>query len=183
MNEKYQPVQSTPFSLKTKVLSRLWRFFWCVFYRPSPWFFYKYRVFLLNIFGANVSYRAKPANSAFIEYPWNLSMDYQSSIGENSWIYCLDKITISKYSCIGQNCKLIAGSHNYKSRNFELVTAPINIGQGCWLTSSVTVLMGVDIGDYTVVGINSLVTKSINANLVVVGSPVKVIGERFVNGE
>ena len=135
---------------------------------------YKFRVFLLNLFGAKVDYSAHPESSSFVEFPWNLMMGKQSSIGEGSWIYCLDKIVIGDNSCIGQKCQLITGSHNYKSKNFEMVTAGISIGKGCWLTSNVVVLMGVNIGDYSVIGINSLVTKSIAVN-----SVAKVQGGRF----
>jgi putative colanic acid biosynthesis acetyltransferase WcaF len=176
---EYNPVQTTPFSKKEKLRARLWRLVWVLFYRPTPWFMYKFRVFLLNSFGANIDYSAHPENSSFVEFPWNLTMGKKSSIGEGSWIYCLDKIVIGENSCIGQGCQLITGSHNYKSKNFEMITAPISIGTGCWLTSSVTVLMGVNINDYSVVGINSLVTKSIDANRVALGQPTKIVGKRF----
>ena len=176
---EYTPVQTTPFTKKEKILARFWRFIWLVFFRPTPWFMYKYRVFLLNLFGAIVDYSAHPESSAFVEFPWNLEMKKQASIGERSWIYCLDKIVIGENSCVGQGCQLITGSHNYKSQKFEMVTAPITIGDGCWLTSSVTVLMGVNIGNYCVVGVNSLVTKSIDTNSVALGQPAKIVGKRF----
>lgn len=178
---QYSPVQTTPFGIKEKILSRLWRAVWILFYRPTPWFMYKFRVFLLNLFGADVHSTAHPENSAFVEFPWNLKMGAQSSVGERSWIYCLDKILIDEKSCIGQDCKLITGSHNYKSKNFEMETKPIVIGKGCWLTSSVTVVMGVSIGDYSVIGINSLVTKSISKNKVAFGSPAKEMSNRFTD--
>lgn len=176
---EYNPVQTTPFTKYEKILARIWRLVWIFFYRPTPWFFYKFRVLLLNIFGANVSYKSKPANSSFVEFPWNLTMKDYSSIGEWSWIYALDAIYIDEFSCIGQGCRLITASHDYKSLNFEMRRSPISIGKGCWLTSYVTVLMGVEIGDFSVVGTNSLVDKNISSNKVAVGSPARVIRERF----
>jgi len=175
----YNPVQTTPFSKKEKVMARLWRFVWCVFYRLSPWMFYKYRVFLLRLFGARVSYKARPANSAFVEYPWNLIMKDYASLGEWSWIYCLDQVCLDEYSCVGQYCKLVSGGHDYKSMEFGMNSAPITLGRGVWLTSEVTVLMGVEIGDYSVVGAKSLVLKNISMNKVAGGIPCKLIGERF----
>jgi len=175
----YSPVQTTPFSRKEKIKARLWRIVWVLFYRPTPWFFYRYRVWLLNQFGARVDASAHPENSAFIEFPWNLVMGKQASLGERSWVYCLDNISIGDNSCIGQGCQLITGSHNYKSRNFELTTSAITIRIGCWLTSNVTVLGGVAIGDYAVIGVNSLVTKTISENTVAFGQPAKAHGKRF----
>ena len=179
MSFEYKPVQTSPFSKKEKLKARFWRLIWLFLYRPTPWFMYKFRIFLLNVFGAHVDYSAHPENTSFVEFPWNLTMGKLSSIGERSWIYCLDKVTIGENSCIGQGCQLITGSHNYKSQNFEMITAPINIGIGCWLTSNVIVLMGVNINDYSVVGINSLVTKSIDTNSVALGQPAKIVGKRF----
>jgi len=49
------------------------------------------------------------------------------------------------------------------------------VGRHCWLGAGVTVLPGVTIGDNTVVGAGSLVTKDIPSNVVAVGSPCKVL--------
>lgn len=51
----------------------------------------------------------------------------------------------------------------------------ITIGNHVWLADNVTVLKGVEIGDNTVIGIHSLVTKSIPHASVAVGNPAKVI--------
>ncbi len=58
---------------------------------------------------------------------------------------------------------------------------PVHIGRNCWLGSGVVVLPGVTIGDNTVVGAGSVVTKDLPANVVAVGDPCRVlrpIGER-----
>jgi putative colanic acid biosynthesis acetyltransferase WcaF len=179
MKFKYNPVQTTPFSRHEKIKARLWRLIWVFLYRPTPWFMYKFRIFLLNLFGADVANTAHPENSSFVEFPWNLTMGDKSSIGELSWIYCLDKITIGKNTCIGRGCQLITGSHDYKSTNFEMITAPINIGEGCWVSSDVSILMGADVGDYSVIGFGSLLTQSVPDNVIVVGRPAKVLSNRF----
>lgn len=58
---------------------------------------------------------------------------------------------------------------------------PIHIGRNCWLGAGVIVLPGVTIGDNTVIGAGSVVTKDISANVVAVGNPCRIlreIGER-----
>ncbi len=58
---------------------------------------------------------------------------------------------------------------------------PVHIGRNCWLGAGVVVLPGVTIGDNTVVGAGSVVTKNLPANVVAVGNPCRVlrpIGER-----
>ena len=58
---------------------------------------------------------------------------------------------------------------------------PVHIGKNCWLGAGVLVMPGVTIGDNTVIGAGSVVTKDIPANVVAVGNPCRVlrpIGER-----
>lgn len=62
-----------------------------------------------------------------------------------------------------------------------LVTKKVTIGDNVWLGEFVSVLPGVNIGSGTIVGANSVVTKSLPANVIAVGSPAIPI-KRF-NGE
>lgn len=60
-------------------------------------------------------------------------------------------------------------------------SAPIHIGSNCWLGAGVIVLPGVTIGDNTVIGAGSVVTKDIPSDVVASGAPCRVmrpIGER-----
>lgn len=57
----------------------------------------------------------------------------------------------------------------------EYVTAPVKIGKNVWLGEGVIVLPGVSIGDGSVIGAHSVVSKNIPPACVAVGSPAKVI--------
>ena len=54
---------------------------------------------------------------------------------------------------------------------------PVYIGRNCWLGAGVIVLPGVKIGDNSVIGAGSVVTKDIPSNVVAVGNPCKVLRE------
>lgn len=135
---------------------------------------------LLKLFGANVDWTSSIHPSSKIEYPWNLTIGPLSSLGEKSWIYAMAPITIGEKTCIGKDTYLITGSHNISSTNFELTTKPINIGDCCWLTTGVTVLPGVEIGNYSVIAANSTVTRDVNSWSVVGGNPAKFIKKREI---
>ncbi len=54
---------------------------------------------------------------------------------------------------------------------------PVRIGRNCWLGAGVAVMPGVTIGDNTVIGAGSVVTKDIPSNVVAVGNPCRVLRE------
>jgi len=58
-----------------------------------------------------------------------------------------------------------------------MYSKPILIEDNVWLGEFVSVLPGVTIGKGTIVGANSVVTKSLPANVIAVGSPAKPIKE------
>ena len=52
---------------------------------------------------------------------------------------------------------------------------PIHIGKNCWIGAGSLILPGVTIGDYTVIGAGSVVTKDIPSSVVAVGNPCRVM--------
>ena len=54
---------------------------------------------------------------------------------------------------------------------------PVIIGNNVWLGVNVVVLKGVEIGENSVIGANSTVTKSIGANVIAAGNPCKEIAK------
>ena len=53
--------------------------------------------------------------------------------------------------------------------------APIRIGRGAWIGNNVVIMPGVSIGEYAIVGANSVVTRDVPASSVAVGAPAKVV--------
>ena len=54
---------------------------------------------------------------------------------------------------------------------------PIHIGNKVWIGANSVVLPGVTIGDNSVIGAGSIVTRDIPANVVAVGNPCRVLRE------
>lgn len=55
--------------------------------------------------------------------------------------------------------------------------APVRIGKNCWICAGALIMPGVTIGDNTVIGAGSVVTKDIPSNVVAVGNPCRVMRE------
>lgn len=87
-------------------------------------------------------------------------------------------IYVGDYTMIGPNVTLVTAAHpiapelRQKGLQYNL---PVRIGCNCWLGAGVVVLPGVSIGDNTVIGAGSVVTRDIPANVVAVGSPCRVL--------
>lgn len=105
-------------------------------------------------------------------------------ISHNTDLYGHGNITIGDHTQIGAYSAII--SHNHI---FSIPGQPIReqgheneeviIGKDVWLGTHVIVLPGVTIGDGSVIGAGSIVTKPIPAYSVAVGNPAKVIKRRY----
>lgn len=178
--EDYQPVQTTPYSFRKKLKIHLWKSINSTIFKLFPNQIKTPRIILLKWFGADLANSVNISRTAKIDHPWNLKMGNLSSLGENSWTYCLDRVTIGEKSCIGKDVYLITGSHNIYSSDFKQIEAPIVIGDGCWVSTGVYIMPGVSLANFTVVGAKSLVLKSSKIGDVIGGNPAKFIKSREI---
>jgi galactoside O-acetyltransferase len=105
-------------------------------------------------------------NGTYINSNLTLVDDYEITIGEN----CLlaPNVTI---------CTTGHPVHPSLRRHGEMYSFPVTIGNGVWIGANVTILPGVNIGDYAIIGAGSVVTKDIPANVIALGSPCHVVRE------
>lgn len=89
-------------------------------------------------------------------------------------------VYIGNHVMFGPNVTIATAGHpvepsmREKALQFNL---PVHIGNNVWVGANVVILPGVTIGDNTVIGAGSVVTKDIPANVVAVGSPCRVLRE------
>jgi maltose O-acetyltransferase len=88
------------------------------------------------------------------------------------------QISIGDDTLLGPNVQIYTATHpiNWKERASGLEFAkPVVIGRNVWIGGSAVICPGVRIGDRTVIGAGSVVTKDIPADVVAVGNPCRVI--------
>lgn len=87
------------------------------------------------------------------------------------------EITIGDNVMIAPNVILCSATHpispNLREKGMEY-NMPVKIGNRVWIGANVVVMPGVTIGDNSVIGAGSVVTKDIPANVVAFGNPCKV---------
>jgi maltose O-acetyltransferase len=129
---------------------------------------------------------AEYGDGADIRPPFQCDYGYQTRFGARSFanfgLVVLDvaQVTIGEDVQIGPNVQLLTATHPLEPgprRDKWEGADPIVIGDNVWLGGGVIVCPGVTIGENTVVGAGSVVTRDLPANVVAVGSPARVVRE------
>ena len=116
----------------------------------------------------------------YVDYGENISVGARTFVNYNLVALDVAAITIGKDCQIGPNVQLLPPIHpiDPQPRRDKLEGAkPIVLEDNVWLGGGVIVCPGVTIGENSVIGAGSVVTKDIPANVVAVGNPARVIRE------
>ena len=130
---------------------------------------------------------AEVGENCYIESPYFANwgghhVHLGSNIYANAGLKLVDDthIYIGDNTMLGPNVVLATAGHpidpELRSRGLQY-NLPVHIGRNCWLGAGVIVMPGVTIGDNTVIGAGSVVTKDIPSGVVAVGNPCKVLRE------
>ncbi|MFD1212059.1 acetyltransferase [Arthrobacter sp. GCM10027362] len=136
------------------------------------------RVKVLRLFGARIGEGVIFRPRTRVGFPWKLEIGDRSWIGEGVWIHNQDQVRIGHDAVISQETFLTTGSHAHR-RDMALITSPISIGDGAWVTSRCVVLGGADVGDNALVSPQSVVKGSVPPNTIAGGNPLAFLGPRF----
>jgi putative colanic acid biosynthesis acetyltransferase WcaF len=126
---------------------------------------------LLRFFGAKIGKGVLIRPTARFTYPWKVEIGDCSWVGDNVVFYSIDRITVGSHCVISQKSYLCTGSHDIENVAFNLMTAPIAIGNGVWIAADCFIVAGVKIGANSVIGARSNVLKDVSEATVAWGSP------------
>lgn len=167
-------------SLRNKIGRGLWGLVWAVAFRPSPKIFHRWRCTWLRLFGAKIGQGVHVYPSAKIWAPWNLEMGDYSCLSHDVDCYCVASVKIGAHATISQYSYLCTASHDIEAPDMPLITAPITIGSGAWITADVFVAPGVTVGEGAVVGARASVFSAVEPWTVVAGNPARFIKDRIL---
>jgi putative colanic acid biosynthesis acetyltransferase WcaF len=145
----------------------------------NPWqISSRLRVAALRRFGASIGTGVVFRPRTRVRFPWKLNIGDDCWIGEGVWIHNQDDVFIGHDVVISQESFLTTGSHAHR-RDMGLITRPIRIEDGVWITSRSMVLGGVTIGRSALIQPMSVVKDSVPPESVVGGNPAEFRGTRF----
>ena len=97
-------------------------------------------------------------------------------IGNNFQTWTDGHIFIGYGTYIAMNVGIITTNHDMYDPNKHLSPKDVHLGEHCWIGMNSMILPGVTLGDHTVVGAGSVVTKSfLDGYCVIAGNPAKKI--------
>jgi maltose O-acetyltransferase len=88
-----------------------------------------------------------------------------------------DRLEIGDNVRIGQNVRIITATHEIGPSTqrglIDVIGKPVKIKRGCWICSGATIMPGVTIAEGCVIGANTLVSDSTEADGLYAGTPAK----------
>lgn len=114
----------------------------------------------------------------YCDYGTNMKIGEKVFFNFNCVVLDVAQVTIGSRTLFGPNVQIYTATHpvNYKERASGLEYAkPITIGEDVWVGGSAIICPGVTIGDRSIIGAGSVVTKDIPASVLAAGNPCKVI--------
>ena len=132
----------------------------------------------LVAFGARIGKGVLLRPRLRVRFPWKLSIGDRSWIGEDVWLHNQDQLTIGSDAVISQGTFVTTGSHAVR-RDMALITSPVSIGDGAWVTARCIILGGSRIGVSAVITPGSVVNGAVPDGAVYGRSGGEVLGERF----
>ena len=105
--------------------------------------------------------------------------DLNNMNGFGNYFQTMDgKIVIGEGTYIAPNVGIITTNHDLNNPDEHLGGEDVLIGKQCWIGMNSVILPGVVLGDHTIVGAGSIVTKSFHeGNCVIAGNPARKIKE------
>ena len=109
-----------------------------------------------------------------VHFGSNVYANFNLTLVDDTDIYVGDKVMFGPNVTVATAGHPIDPELRYQAMQYNI---PVHIGENVWIGANAVVLPGITIGDNSVIGVGSVVTKDIPPNVVAVGNPCRVLRE------
>ena len=114
----------------------------------------------------------------FCDYGAHIRLGADCFINTNTIFLDCAEIRVGDHCQIGPGVQVLAADHprepELRQAHVELAR-PVTIGENCWIGAGAILCPGVSVGDHSVVGAGSVVTRDVPSRVVAAGNPCRVI--------
>jgi acetyltransferase-like isoleucine patch superfamily enzyme len=171
----------------------LWRYLWRRLLTPAGW---RWRSDGPFFFGRDLELKIEPRGEIrFGRFVWIgdgtkirchegvVEIGSKTVMGQECTISAYQRVRIGEQCVIADRAMFIDFDHGIVEverpiRSQGIYKRDVEVGNNVWIGYGACVLRGVSIGDNSVIGTNSVVTKDVPANAVVGGIPARIIRMR-----
>lgn len=145
---------------------------------------YFIRRYLVRHLFASCGYAVVIKNNCYFGNGSRLSIGDRSQLGQNSRLN--GSISIGDDVMMGPDVVIMSTSHAFDDATIPMnqqedaPEKPVVIGNDVWVGTRAIILPGVTIGDHSIIGAGSVVTKSFPVNSIIAGNPAKLLRNRSV---
>ena len=114
----------------------------------------------------------------YCDYGYNIKVGEQVFFNFNCVVLDVAPVTIGSRTMFAPNVQIYTATHPIdpvERSSGKEYAKPITIGSDVWVGGSTVICPGVSIGDRSVIGAGSVVTKDIPADVIAAGNPCRVI--------
>jgi len=131
---------------------------------------------LVELFGRETDAWVQPP--FFCDYGTNISLGTKVFFNFNCVVLDVMKVIIGSNVLFGPSVQIYTATHPIgaaERRNWLELAKPVTIGSDVWVGGGAIICPGITIGDRTVIGAGSVVTRPVPADVLAAGNPCRVI--------
>ncbi len=171
----------TQWDRRIKIKRGIWEWFLKPLFLWLPRPCGRQRIALLRLMGAEIGDNCLIEPGVNVLMPWNLRLASSVAIGRQTEIYNYAMVEVDTMTVISQYSYLCTGTHDYTHPHMPLIWKSIRVGSECWIAAGVFIGPGRTIGNGTVVGACSVVTKDMPPWTVCAGNPCRPLKPRLLD--
>lgn len=114
----------------------------------------------------------------YCDYGYNIQLGKNVFFNFNCVILDVSPVHVGNRTLFGPNVQIYTATHpiNHVERASGLeLSKPISVGEDVWVGGTAVICPGISIGDRSVIGAGSVVTRDIPADVFAAGNPCRVI--------
>lgn len=139
---------------------------------------YRFKAWLLRLFGATIGDGLLIKPGVHVKYPWRLQIGDHCWLGERAWIDNMEDVTLGSNVAISQGAYLCTGNHDWSDPVLPLAPQPIVVEDGAWVGAFAKVAPGRTIGAGSVLALGAVALEGTEPWGIYAGNPAERVGTR-----